>query len=111
MRAGVRILARRFALLLALFACTAWASPSNKWRLQVDGAAATTGTIVLRLAGGRSRHRRRGRHCRGTYEHAAPDLIRDAIGAQVGKQYETGVDDGEDVLAKRRSGQPDLAIT
>lgn len=47
----------------------------------------------------------------GTYEHAAPDLIRDAIGAQVGKQYETGVDDGEDVLAKRRSGQPDLAIT
>lgn len=47
----------------------------------------------------------------GTHEPAAPRLIRDAIGAQVGKQYETGVDDGEDVLVKRRSGQPDLAIT
>jgi hypothetical protein len=107
-----RIITRRLALALALLACVAWASPSNKWRLQLDGAADTSGTVVLRLSP------EDGADIdvevaipAGTHENAAARLIRDAIRAEVGKQYRAEVDDGEDVLVKRRSGQPDLAIT
>ena len=112
MNTVVRVVARRLALLLALLACVAWASPSNKWRLQMSGDADSSGTVVLRLSPVD------GADIdvevaipEGTGENACARLIRDAINAAAGKQYKTEVDDGEDVLVKRRSGQPDLEIT
>jgi hypothetical protein len=107
-----RIRAGRLALAAAVFVCVAWASPSNKWRLQVSGTADTTGTIVLRLSpeDGADIDVEVGIPA-GTHENAAARLIRDALRAEVGEQYKVEVDDGEDVLVKRRSGQPSLAIT
>ena len=104
--------ASRLALLLALLACVAWASPSNKWRLQMSGDADSSGTLVLRLSPVD------GADIdvevaipEGTGENASARLVRDAINAAAGKQYKSEVDDGEDVLVKRRSGQPDLVVT
>jgi hypothetical protein len=108
----VPLVVRSLALILALLACVAWASPSNKWRLQMSGGADSTGTVVLRLSPVD------GADIdvevaipEGTGENAAARLVRDAINAAAGKQYKSEVDDGEDVLVKRRSGQPDLVIT
>lgn len=107
-----RIMARRLALGLAVLACVAWASPSNKWRLQMSGTADAPGTIVLRLSpvDGADIDVAVGIPA-GTHENAAARLIRDALRAEVGEQYKVEVDDGEDVLVKRRSGEADLVIT
>ena len=44
--------ARRLALSVLLLSCTslAWASPSNKWRIEVSGGADSDGTITLAVA-------------------------------------------------------------
>jgi hypothetical protein len=112
MNSVYRVVACWLALVLALLACVAWASPSNKWRLQMSGGADATGTLVLRLSpvDGADMDVEVAIP-EGTSENASARLIRDAISAAAGKQYKTEVDDGEDVLVKRRSGQPSLVIT
>lgn len=101
------------ALLLALLAGSALATPSNKWRIQVSGGANTDGVIELGITP------KEGTPVsvkvgvpKGTSENRVAQLIRDAVRAQLKSDtYKAEVDDGEDVLLKRRSGKPDFDLT
>jgi len=96
---------------LLLLATAAAAADSNKWRLQCSGGARSDGVIGLRLVP-------RGGEpidvavsiAKGTGENAVARALRDALKAQVSDRYRTEVDDGEDVLVKKRGGQPDFEL-
>jgi hypothetical protein len=88
------------------------AKPSNKWRIEADYTAKTTGTLVFRV----------------TPEQGSPTDISVSIAEKEGEnniagniraalqaqlppnRYDVEVDDGEDALIKRKSGQPDLLV-
>ena len=110
-RRAVRTLASM--LLFALLAAsTAWASPSNKWRLQMSGHAKVDGEIELSFTpkGGAATSVVIPVPA-GTHENAAARLVRDAVKAQFGKDvYKVETDDGEDVLVKKRGSTPDFEI-
>jgi hypothetical protein len=103
------------ACTLALASAAAYAedkpSYSNKWRIEVSESAKSAGTMLFRLtpkdgtpvdvsvaiADGRSEN------------HVAKD-IRDAMKTALdAKAFHTEVDDGEDVLVKKKKG-PDFAL-
>jgi hypothetical protein len=103
------------ACTLALVSASAYAedkpSYSNKWRIEVSEGAKSAGTMLFRLtpkdgtpldvsvaiADGRSEN------------HVAKD-IRDAMKTALdAKAFHTEVDDGEDVLVKKKKG-PDFAL-
>jgi hypothetical protein len=88
------------------------AKPSNKWRIEVDNTAKNTGAVVFRVT-----------PVQGTAtevsvsvadeegENKIAQSIRDAMQAQLPPdRYDVEVDDGEDVLIKRKSGQPDFVV-
>lgn len=97
--------------LVLLLATAAAAADSNKWRLQCSGGAESDGVIGLRLVP------RDGEPIevavaigKGTGENAVARAIRDALQAQASARYRSEVDDGEDVLVKKRGGQPDFEL-
>lgn len=97
--------------LVLLLATAAAAADSNKWRLQSSGGAESDGVISLRLVP------RDGEPIevvvaigKGTGENAVARAIRDALQAQASARYRSEVDDGEDVLVKKRGGQPDFEL-
>ena len=47
---------------------------------------------------------------KGLHENHVARLIRDALKQAIGKDYHVEIDDGEDVLVKRRMGKPDLDL-
>lgn len=100
-----------FVLAMAV-AFGAMASPSNKWRVQIGGKAQVDGeielsftpkdavasSVVVTVPA-------------GTHENAAARLVRDALKAKFGKDiYKIEIDDGEDVLVKKRGKTPDFEI-
>lgn len=98
---------------LLLAAVAADARPSNKWRLQCSGNAESAGsiTLVIEPRGEPAlrfeipiRHR--------TSENAVARAIRDALKAdpRAASRWRMEVDDGEDVLIKKRRGQPDFDL-
>jgi len=100
------------ALVVALATSAAWASPSNKWRLVVDGSTKAGGEVELALTpkGGEAislvvtiaAH---------TSENAAASVVRKALVAKFGKKdYKFEIDDGEDVLAKAKMGTGDFEL-
>ncbi len=100
-----------FVLVMAV-AFGAMASPSNKWRVKMDGAAKVDGEIELSFTP-------KGATAtsvviavpKGTSENTAARLVRDAVKAQFGKDvYHVETDDGEDVLVKKRGKTPDFEI-
>jgi hypothetical protein len=85
---------------------------SNKWRIEISEGANAPGTITFRVTphqgasvdvtaqikGGRG-------------ENGIARDIRDALTAQLSSgRFDVEVDDGEDVLVKKRDGQPDFAV-
>lgn len=103
------------AALLAAGVALAFAAPaqfSNKWRLKVDGHASSAGTIQLGITpeGGTARQVDVPVD-KDLHENHVARLIRDALKAALGKGYHVEIDDGEDVLVKRRGGHPKLDIT
>lgn len=107
---------RRFGLLAVVLGMVVplatLASPSNKWRIQCSGGAGSNGTIVLSLAPVDATPVEVSVDIpQGTSENAVARHIRDALRAQLGEGYKVEVDDGEDVLVKRRSGQPDFDLS
>lgn len=104
-----RLLATIVLMLLA--ASVATAANSNKWRLQFSGGASSDGVITLRIVpkGGEPTEVAVAVR-KGTGENAVARAVRDALKAQVGERYAAEVDDGEDVLVKKRRGQPDFEI-
>lgn len=98
-------------LLGTLLATSAFASPSNKWRIKCNHSAKEAGTIVLRLTPVDGTPTDIEIDIpKGTGENKAARLIRDAIKRDMSKDYTTETDDGEDVLVKKRYGKPNLDI-
>lgn len=99
------------AVLLAATA-QANAQPSNKWRIQVSEGAKSDGEIVLRVTpkGGESVDVVV-QVADGTKENAVASLIRDVLTEKLDKAaYAIEVDDGEDVLVKKKKGQPNFNV-
>ena len=111
-RRAVRTLAS--LLLFALLAAsTAWASPSNKWRLQMSGHAKVDGEIELSFTPkGGTASSVVVPVAKGTGENAAARLVRDTLKATFGKDvYKVETDDGEDVLVKKGRGERTFSVS
>ena len=98
-----------------MFASAAFADASptaNKWRIEMSGQALTTGEIQFRITprqddavdvsvGIKS----------GRSENNVAKDVRDALAAKLSPdRYTVEVDDGEDILIKKKDGQPDFAL-
>ena len=98
-------------LLLAALAYGA-APTSNKWRIELDGQALTDGNLQFRVTP------RQGEPIdvvasirSGRAENNVARDVRDAFAAKLDPQrYSVEVDDGEDILIKKKDGQPDFAL-
>lgn len=99
-------------LLCAMCASTALASPSNKWRIKCNHKSDVAGVISLRLTPeGQAAVDVEVAIPNNTSENEAARLIRKAIKASaLGERYKIEIDDGEDVLIKRRSRQPNIDL-
>ena len=98
---------------LALMASIAMAAGvQNKWRLEFSGNAESDGRIVLELSPEQGEPRQATVDIRkGRSENGVARDVRDALRAQAGQRYTVEVDDGEDVLVKKRSGERDFVVT
>ena len=98
-------------LLLAALAYGA-APTSNKWRIELDSQALTDGNLQFRVTP------RQGEPIdvvasirSGRAENNVARDVRDAFAAKLDPQrYSVEVDDGEDILIKKKDGQPDFAL-
>jgi hypothetical protein len=100
------------SLLLAAISFADASSTSNKWRIELSGQALTTGDIVFRVTP------RQGDPVdvsvgikSGRAENNVAKDVRDALAAKLSPdRYSVEVDDGEDILIKKKEGQPDFAL-
>ena len=102
------------SLAAVLFACPALAlaAPSNKWRIQVSSDADSDGVVVLRIAPTDSAPVDITVQVpKDAGENHIAHLIRDTLRAKLGDRYKIEVDDGEDVLLKKRYGAADFDLT
>jgi len=99
-------------LLLAALAYSGTAPTSNKWRIELDGQARSTGELQFRVTP------RQGESLdivatirSGRAENNVAKDVRNAFAAKLDPdRYTVEVDDGEDILIKRKDGQPDFAL-
>ena len=103
------------AVVSSLFAANSFAdapSSANKWRIEMSGQALTSGDIVFRVTP------RQGESVdvsvgikSGRDENNVAKDVRDALAAKLSPdRYTIEVDDGEDILIKKKEGQPDFAV-
>ena len=85
---------------------------SNKWRLECSGGADSDGRVVLHITPKGEAHQEvTVAIAKGTGENAVARAIRDALKAQLdSKRFHVEIDDGEDVLIKKRGRTPDFAL-
>jgi hypothetical protein len=99
-------------LLLALSSGLALASPSNKWRIQVSSDADSDGVVVFHVAPIKSPPIDITVQVpKNAGENHIARLIRDTLRAKLGDRYKIEIDDGEDVLLKKRTGGSDFDLT
>jgi len=99
-------------LLLAAISYAETSASSNKWRIEMSGQALTTGAIVFRVTP------RQGESVdvnvgikSGRSENSVAQDVRDALAAKLSPdRYTIEVDDGEDILIKKKDGQPDFMV-
>lgn len=99
-------------LLLAALAYAGTAPTSNKWRIELDGQAQSSGDLQFRITP------RQGEAIdviatirSGRAENNVARDVRDAFAAKLSpERYSVEVDDGEDILIKKKDGQPDFAL-
>ena len=104
----------RFLLLVLLLAPSLLAAAplENKWRLQFSGNARSDGVLVLAFTP-------RGRETTTVEipvadrasENRVAKRVRDELKKAIGSDFKVEVDDGEDVLVKRRLGRPRFNVT
>ncbi|HEV7605830.1 MAG TPA: hypothetical protein VGO61_00710 [Steroidobacteraceae bacterium] len=100
------------SLLLAAISFADASPTANKWRIEMSGQALTTGEIVFRVTP------RQGDAVdvsvgikSGRDENNVAKDVRDALAAKLSPdRYSVEVDDGEDILIKKKEGQPDFAL-
>lgn len=98
--------------LAALVATVAFARPSNKWRIQCSEGARSDGVIVFHLQpeGGTVQVIEVPVE-KGTGENAVARRIRDVFREQLSPEhYHVEVDDGEDVLVKKKGSTPNFDL-
>lgn len=89
----------------------AQAQPSNKWRIEVSSDADSDGVLVFQvLPTGRRPVDVTVHIPQDAGENHVARLIRDSMSVQLGRGYAVEVDDGEDVLVKRRGDTPDFDL-
>lgn len=98
------------ALVTISFADTA--ATSNKWRIALDGQALKTGDIQFRVTPRQGESTDITVNIRaGRAENNVAKDVRDAFAAKLSpERYTVEVDDGEDILIKKKDGQPDFAL-
>jgi hypothetical protein len=102
-----------FASLMLAAIAFADASPTaNKWRIELSGQALTTGELVFRVTPRQGEATDISVNIRsGRDENNVAKDVRDALAAKLSPQrYTVEVDDGEDILVKKKEGQPDFAL-
>jgi sarcosine oxidase gamma subunit len=100
------------SLMFAALAFADAAPTSNKWRIEMSGQALTTGDIVFRVTP------RQGEAVdvtvgvqSGRAENNVAKDVRDALASKLSPdRFTVEVDDGEDILVKKKEGQPDFAL-
>lgn len=84
---------------------------SNKWRLEFSGAAESAGTIVLEIQPkGQAPVQVTTSIERNDGENRVARKLKTAIDRQAGAWVDAELDDGEDVLVKRRLFKPRVAV-
>jgi hypothetical protein len=105
----------RLPLLLSLLLVTSLTNAApieNKWRLQFSGNAESSGELVLAFTpkdGAATEVRVEVEH--RTSENGVARRVRDVLREAIGGDYRVEVDDGEDVLVKRRWGRPRFNVS
>jgi hypothetical protein len=103
------------SLWMGLFAVTAHAAepkPVSKWRIVLNHTADNDGAITFRVAPvGKDPIDVETKIPRSTGENHAAQILRDSLKASLGEGYHVEVDDGEDVLIKRRGDTPKFIVT
>ena len=98
-------------LLLLLPTASVAEALSNKWRLEFSGNARSAGTVVLEIRPvDREARRVEVSVPKGTGENKVARTVRDALRTELGDDFHVEVDDGEDVLVKRRMGRPRFGV-
>ena len=112
MKPGAISVAIISSFLLAALAFADAAPTSNKWRIEFSGQALTTGELVFRVTPRQGEATDVNVNIRsGREENQVAQDVRDALAAKLSPQrYSVEVDDGEDVLIKKKEGQPDFAL-
>jgi hypothetical protein len=99
-------------LLAFAVAAAATAAPSNKWRLAFSGNAQSDGTIVIRVKPEVGAPMEASIPIvAGTSENLVAKAVVEGLRAQLPEDaFSIERDDGEDVLVKKRYGQPDFDL-
>jgi hypothetical protein len=100
------------SLILAALAFADASPTSNKWRIELSGQALTTGELVFRVTPSQGESTDIAVAIKsGRDENNVAKDVRDALAAKLSPQrFSVEVDDGEDVLLKKKEGQPDFAL-
>ena len=100
------------AALLLLTALPAFASPSNKWRIQCSEGAKSSGEIVFRFTPkGGTAFDVTVPIPDGTSENHVARVIRDTLRQKLDPaKFQVEVDDGEDVLVKKKGSEPNFDL-
>jgi len=112
MKLGAISTAIASSLLLAAMAFADAGPTANKWRIELDGQALKTGDIQFRVTPRQGESTDITVSIRsGRAENNVAKDIRDALAAKLPPdRYSVEVDDGEDILIKKKEGQPDFAL-
>jgi hypothetical protein len=100
------------SMMLSAVAMAGDAATSNKWRIEIDGQPLKTGDMQFRVTP------RQGEPVdvvatvqSGRAENNVAKDVRDAFAAKLDpERFSVEVDDGEDILIKKKDGQPDFAL-
>jgi uncharacterized protein (DUF2141 family) len=100
------------SLMLAAVSFADNSPTSNKWRIEVDGQALNTGEMLFRVTPRQGDPTDVAVNIRsGRAENNVAKDVRDAFAAKlVPGRYSVEVDDGEDILIKKKDGQPDFSL-
>jgi hypothetical protein len=112
MKLGAISVAILSSVLLAALAFAADSPTSNKWRIELEGQALTSGELVFRVTPHQGEATDITVNIRsGREENNVAKDVRDAFASKLSpERFTVEVDDGEDILVKKKEGQPDFAI-
>ncbi len=112
MKTGAITTAIASSFMLAALAFADAAPTSNKWRIELSGQALTTGDLVFRVTPRQGEATDISVNVRsGRAENNVAKDVRDALAAKLSpERFTVEVDDGEDILVKKKDGQPDFAL-